>query len=343
MKAAYMLNKGIHVGDLPDPIPEKGQVLVRTHSCGLCASDLHVLHHAERLIDWSREYDGPFQMDLNSPVVLGHEYVGEIVDYGPASNRPLAAGTRVTSVPIIMRQGGVECVGLTNHFPGGFGELMLLDESLLMEIPTGLDADMAAMTEPLSVGLHHARIGRADRFDLPIVVGCGAIGLGVIAGLKLLGVSPIIAADFSPFRRELALRMGADIALDPRETKPYGPIPTLGNKRATLVFECVGIPGVLDQIMRSVGHGARIVVGGWCLEMDHLFTPCAHLKQLNIQFAGGEAQEDLDLALRAIGDGTIDITPWLGARVGLTGVGAALAGIADPSNPVRTVVDPRRL
>jgi hypothetical protein len=46
------------------------------------------------------------------------------------------------------------------------------------------------------------------------------------------------------------------------------------------------LPGVLDQIMRSVGHGARVVVGGWCLEMGHVFTPCAHLKQLNIQFAG---------------------------------------------------------
>jgi len=343
LKAAYMLDGKIHVGELPDPIPGKGHVLVKTHSCGVCASDLHVLHHADRLIEWSNEYNGPFKMDLKRPVVLGHEYVAEIVDYGPGSERKLKTGTRVTSAPVIFQSGAIDCVGLTNDFPGGFGEYMLLDENLLMAVPESLDTDRAAMTEPLSVGLHHARIGRVGKDDIPLIVGCGAIGLGVIAGLKLLGASPIIATDFSAARRALALRMGADIVLDPREVKPYGPIPTLGNRRATVVFECVGVPGVLDQIMRSIGHGARIVVGGWCLEMDHVFTPCAHLKQLNIQFAGGEDQEDLDLALRAISDGKIDISPWLGARVGLSGVADALEGIANPANPIRTVVDPRRI
>jgi len=343
MKAAYMLGGAIHVGELPDPVPGKGQVLVRTHACGLCASDLHVLHHAERLIEWSTEYHGPFNMDLKRPVVLGHEYVAEIMDYGPGSGRKLKPGTRVTSAPVILQGGGIDCVGLTNDFPGGFGEYMLLDENLLMPVPDGLDTDRAAMTEPLSVGLHHARLGKVGKSDIALVVGCGAIGLGVIAGLKLLGASPIIATDFSAERRALALRMGADIVLDPRESKPYGPIPTLGNRGATVVFECVGVPGVLDQIMRGIGHGARILVGGWCLEMDQVFTPCAHLKQLNIQFGGGEDQEDLDLALRAIADGRIDILPWLGAPVGLSGVADALEGIANPANPIRTVVDPRRI
>jgi len=343
MKAAYMLDRQIHVGELPDPVPVKGQVLVRTHSCGLCASDLHVLHHGDRLVEWSKAYDGPFNMDLSKPVVLGHEYVGEIVDYGPGSARKLKAGTRVTSLPVIFRPDGIDCVGLTNATPGGFGEYMLLDENLLMEIPDALDSDQAALTEPLAVGLHHARMGRPDKGDVPLVVGCGAIGLAVIAGLKLLGAGPIVATDFSAARRETALKMGADIVLDPRETEPYGFIPSLGGRRATLVYECVGVPGVLDQIMRSIGHGARIIVGGWCLEMDHVFTPCAHLKQINIQFAGGEEPEDMDLALRAIGDGRIDVTPWLGDRIGLGGVGDALEGIANPENPIRTVVDPRNL
>jgi threonine dehydrogenase-like Zn-dependent dehydrogenase len=281
-------------------------------------------------------------MDLSRPVVLGHEYVGEIVDYGPGSARKLKSGTRVTSLPVMFRPDGIDIVGLTNDAPGGFGEYMLLDENLLMEIPAALDSDMAALTEPLAVGLHHARIGRVERDDVPLIVGCGAIGLGVIAGLKLLGAAPIMAADFSSERRELALRMGADIVINPKEMTPYAPIPTLGSRRATVIFECVGVPGVLDQIMRSVGHGARIIVGGWCLEMDHVFTPCAHLKQLNIQFAGGEDQQDMDLALRAIGDGMVDIAPWLGARVGLSGAADALERIGKPGNVIRTVVDPRR-
>src|SRR5271167_773551 len=146
MKAAYMLDRKIHVGELPDPTPSRGQVLVRTHSCGLCASDLHVLHHAERLIEWSRDNAGPFNMDLRKPVVLGHEYVGEIVDYGPGSARKFRSGTRVTSLPVMSRPDGIDIVGLTNDAPGGFGEYMLLDENLLMEIPAALDSDMAALT-----------------------------------------------------------------------------------------------------------------------------------------------------------------------------------------------------
>jgi threonine dehydrogenase-like Zn-dependent dehydrogenase len=343
MRAAYMLNRKITVGEVPDPTPKKGQVLVRTHSCGLCASDLHVLHHADRLIEWSKEVGGPFNMDLSRPLVLGHEYVGEIVDHGPGTSRRLKPGTRVTSLPVMFRPDGIDIVGLTNDAPGGLGEYMLLDESLLMEIPSALDSDMAALTEPLAVGLHHARIGRVGGDDVPLVVGCGAIGLGIIAGLKLLGVSPIIAADFSSQRRDMALQMGADIVINPKEMTPYAPISAFGSRRATVIFECVGVPGVLDGIMRGVGHGARIIVGGWCLETDHVFTPCAHLKQLNIQFAGGEDQEDMDLALRAIGDGRVNIKPWLGARTGLNGVADGLEAIGRPSNVIRTVVDPRHL
>ena len=87
MQAAYLLDRKIHVGELPDPIPAKGQVLVRTHSCGMCASDLHIMQHGTRLAAWSREYHGPFEMDLSRPMVLGHEYVAEIVDFGPDTER----------------------------------------------------------------------------------------------------------------------------------------------------------------------------------------------------------------------------------------------------------------
>ena len=82
MKAAYLLDKKIHVGELEDPVPGPGEVLVRTHSCGLCASDLHIKQHGQALSEWSRQYNGPFKMDLSRPLVLGHEYVAEIVDFG---------------------------------------------------------------------------------------------------------------------------------------------------------------------------------------------------------------------------------------------------------------------
>jgi threonine dehydrogenase-like Zn-dependent dehydrogenase len=344
MKAAYLENDRIHVGELPDPVPAKGQALVRTHRCGLCASDAHFLASGPMIVSRCKEFGGPYaSVDLTKRIVMGHEYVGEIVDYGPGSRRPVKVGAKVTSAPI-MRQGGVRgIVGYVSELPGGFGEYMLLDEDFLLQVPTDLDDDRAALIEPLAVGLEHARAGEPQPGEVVLVLGCGAIGLGVIAGLKYKGIGPIVAADLNAARRDIALQMGADVAVDPRDISPYAPLPSLGGRRPNLVYECVGKPGLLNQIVNGVGFGARIVIGGFCLEPEQLYIPSAQSKRLKINFACGEEQQDMQLALRLIADETIDLKPWLGERIGLNGVGNALATMADPASPVRTVVDPRQL
>jgi len=344
MQAAYIQNGEVRVGTMPDPAPAKGQALVRTHSCGLCASDQHFLTAGQNIIDLSRRLGGPYAaLDLARPFVPGHEYVGEVLDYGPGSRRTVKTGRRVTSVPI-MRQGGSHAmVGFSHECPGGFGELMLLDEDFLLEIPEGVPDDQAALIEPLAVGLEHARRGRPTKDDAALVVGCGAIGLGVIAGLKLMGIAPIIAADFDSGRRDIAIAMGAHIAFDPRETDPYAPVPDLGGRKANVIYECVGRPGMLQKITEAAPFDGRIVMGGYCMEEEQMFVFAAQNKRLNIQFAGGEEPQDMDLAMRSIADGSIDVRPWLGERMGLNGVAKAIAGMAAPGAPVRTVVDPRRL
>ncbi|MET0364036.1 MAG: zinc-binding dehydrogenase [Sphingobium sp.] len=344
MKAAFVQNGAVHVGEMPDPVPGHGQALVRTHSCGLCASDAHFLQSGQHIIDLSRQFGGPYAgLDQSRAFVPGHEYVGEVIDYGPGSKRTVKPGRKVTSIPIMRAGGAHAVVGFSHDCPGGCGELMLLDEDFLLEIPGGLDDDLAAMTEPLAVGLEHARRGLPTKEDTALVIGCGAIGLGVIAGLKLLGVSPIIATDFHEDRRALALRMGADIAIDPREVSPYQPIPSLGNRAVTIVYECVGLPGLMKQIVAGVGYGARVVMGGYCMEEDSLFIFAAQNKELTLHFAGGEKPQDMELALRSIADGRIDVQPWLGERIGLSGVGRAIANLSGPGSPIRTVVDPRLL
>lgn len=344
MKAAYVQNGEVRVGEMPDPVPGKGQALVRTHSCGLCASDAHFLHSGQHIIDLSRRLGGPYAaLDFARPFVPGHEYVGEVLDYGPGSRRTVKPGRKVTSVPI-MRQDGVHAViGYSHDCPGGFGELMLLDEEIMIEVPGDLDDDHAAMIEPLAVGLEHARRGRPTQDDTALVIGCGAIGLGVIAGLKLMGIAPIVAADFHPARRELAIAMGAHAAVDPRAISPYAPLPDLGHRQPNLIYECVGLPGMLQQIIEAAPFDGRIVMGGYCMEPENLFVFAAQNKRLNVQFAGGEEPQDMATALRAIADGSIDVTPWLGGRIGLGGVAQAVAELSGPSAPVRTVVDPRRL
>ncbi len=344
MKAAYIQNGSIQVGDMPEPVPGKGQALVRTHSCGLCASEAHFLHSGQHVINLSRQFGGPYAgLDFSRPFVPGHEYVGEIIDYGPGSRRPVKPGRRVTSMPVMRQSGAHAVIGFSHECPGGWGELMLLDEDMMLEIPDDLDDDMAAMTEPLAVGIEHARRGRPARGDVALVLGCGAIGLGVIAGLRLMGIAPIIAADFHASRRDLALAMGADVAVDPRQLSPYEPIPDLGNRRANLVYECVGLPGLLREIIAGVGFEARIVMGGYCMEPEEFYVFAAQNKRLNIQFAAGEEAEDMALALRSIAEGTVDIRPWLSERIGLNGVADAVAAMSGAQAPIRSVVDPRTL
>jgi threonine dehydrogenase-like Zn-dependent dehydrogenase len=344
VKAAFFQDSKVHVGEMPEPVPGKGQALVRTHSCGLCASDVHFLHAGQNIIDLSRRLGGPYAaLDFARPFVPGHEFVGEVIDYGPGSRRAVAPGRKVTSVPIMRQDGAHKVIGYSHECPGGFGELMLLDEEIMIEVPGGLDDDHAAMVEPLAVGLEHARRGRPTKDDAALVLGCGAIGLGVIAGLKLMGIAPIVAADFHPGRRELAIAAGAHIAVDPREISPYAPLPDFGNRQVNLIYECVGQKGMLQRIIEAAPFDGRIVMGGYCMDEEALFVFAAQNKRLNVQFAGGEEPQDMELALRSIAEGKIDVTPWLGARVGLSGVEKTLAEMSGPSAPVRTVVDPRLL
>src|SRR5579863_436149 len=104
MRAAILENGEIRVGEAPDPTPGKGQALVRTHRCALCASDAHFLCSGHEVVEKSRQFGGPYAgVDLGKPIVMGHEFVGEIVDYGPGSRRPLRVGAKVTSIPVMMK------------------------------------------------------------------------------------------------------------------------------------------------------------------------------------------------------------------------------------------------
>jgi threonine dehydrogenase-like Zn-dependent dehydrogenase len=281
MRAAVMRDRKLVVADVPVPEPGPGEVLVRTLACGICGSDLHALRFADQFVATAQRAGNPRVIDLGRDVIMGHEFCAEIVEHGPATTRALKAGTRVCSRPLLMRATGPQSIGYSNDNPGGYAEYMRLSEDLLLEVPNGLSTDHAALTEPMAVGVHAVAKARLEPDDAPLVIGCGPVGLAVIAALRLAGVRPIVAADFSKRRRELAVAVGADIVVDPAETTPWeswrGACSTSSSSSATPRMSLPPLRHIAEGSIQAAplitGH---VGVGGVAQAFDELGSPERH-------------------------------------------------------------------
>jgi len=360
MRAAIFRNGEIVVDTLPEPKPAAGQVLVKTLACGICGSDLHARKHAHHMVELARHLPGRKSMDLTRDVVFGHEFCCEILDYGPATSRKLKAGTPVCSLPALLTSDGPQGIGYSNDNIGGYAERMLLSEALLLAVPNGLAAEHAALTEPLAVGVHAVAKANVRGDEVPLVIGCGPVGLAVIAALKIRGLGPIVAADYSPARRRLAEQMGADVVVDPASTQPYAswaehaqmteaekaarpPLQAmLPAVKPALIFECVGVPGVLQQVFQGAPRHARIVVVGVCMETDQSEPMLGIVKELNVQYVLGYTPEEFAASLRLLAEGQVDAASLVTGRVGIDGVAQAFADLANPETHTKIVVEPWR-
>src|SRR6201992_3008579 len=228
--------------DVPDPVPGPGQVLVGVRSCGICGSDLHFAKYGADVFSLSGEMadslGAGMNVDLSHDIFMGHEFSAEVLEAGPDTDT-YPAGTLVTSIPVLISGQHVEPIVYSNNTLGGYAERMLLSAPLLLPIPNGLDPRHAALTEPMSVGLHAVNKSNIVPSETALVIGCGPIGIAIIGALRLRGVECIVAADFSPTRRELATAMGAHQVLDPAQGSPFDSV------RAKVVFEAVGVPGII--------------------------------------------------------------------------------------------------
>ena len=339
MRAAIFRGGDIVVDRLPEPVPALGQVLVKTLACGICGSDLHAAKHAHRMVEVTRRIPGRVPMDLSRDIVMGHEFCCEVLDYGPKTERKLKTGTRVCAMPLMMEADGPKGMGYSNTYVGGYAEQMLLSAPLLLEVPNGLSTEHAALTEPLAVGVHAVEKGALKGDEAPLVIGCGPVGLAVIAGLRLKGVRPIVAADFSPKRRELAVKMGADIVVDPAKESPYTKL--AADKRAA-IFECVGVPGMLQQMLEKAPRDARIVVAGVCMEPDTIEPMFGIVKELSLQFVLGYTPEEFARSLRLLAEGQVDAEALITDKVGLDGVKGAFSELANPERHTKILVEPWR-
>ena len=134
---------------------------------------------------------------------MGHEFCCEVVELGPGCTN-LTVGDVVVSLPVAFDAEGLHAVGYSNRYNGGYAELMVLNELTGIKVPAGLPAEMAALTEPLAVGVHAVAKSRIAGGESAIVLGAGPVGLACVAELRMRGIGPIVVADFSAKRRELA-------------------------------------------------------------------------------------------------------------------------------------------
>lgn len=337
MRAAVLRDgRMVYRDDVPDPIPETGQVLVGVRACGICGSDLHFAAHGAQVLEMTDRVaggSGAMHVDLGHDIFMGHEFSAEILEAGPDTETH-PPGTLVTSLPVLLSAKGVEPIVYSNSTVGGYAERMLLSAPLLLPIPNGLDFKHAALTEPMAVGLHAVNKSNVAPGETALVLGCGPIGIAIIAALRAKGVETIVASDFSPRRRELATAMGAHQTLDAAQGSPFDAV------KPAVVFEAVGVPGIIDDVLLRARPGTRLVVAGVCMQPDTVHPFFAIAKEINVQFVLAYTPEEFGDSLRALAEGDIDVSPLITGEVGLDEVGTAFDDLADPERHCKILVTP---
>jgi threonine dehydrogenase-like Zn-dependent dehydrogenase len=278
-------------------------------------------------------------MDFDRPIFMGHEFSAEVLEAGPDTVGP-AAGTIVTSIPAMLTMTGPAQLAYTNDFPAGYSERMLLSAPLLLEVPNGLDPRHAALTEPMAVGIHAVNRSQVKPGESAIVIGCGPVGLACIAALKQKGVETIVAADFSPTRRSLAAGLGATEVVDPSAEPAIEAWRRVDGRSTPVLFEAVGVPGLLHAAMRDAPLNARILVVGVCMEQDGIQPFFGISKELNIQFVLGYDPMEFASSLRSIAEGEFDVAPLITGSVDVDGTPGAFDALADPEKHCKILVEP---
>ncbi len=380
MRAVQCHQAELTVIDMEAPTPGEGQLLVDVERCGICGSDLHARAHADQLADAAAAVGYTTIMQPADHIVFGHEIVGTIASYGPKTRGRWPAGTRVVALPVVRREGSAHAVGFDTAAPGAYAEQVVLQEAFTFPVPDGVSTEKAAFTEPLAVALHAVRRSSVKRSQPTVVIGCGPIGLAVILMLKASGVKHVIASDLSAARRALATRCGADVVVDPRERDPFDAVPNTGptasfgefisfgidllekvrripglpwakamqaatkagaGPSGPVVFECVGVPGILDRIISDAPMMTRVVVVGVCMEPDTLRPAIAINKEIDLRFVIAYDPAEFAQTLQLIASGKVDPSPLHTGTVGLDGVAGAFEALGNPEQHAKILVDPR--
>jgi 2-desacetyl-2-hydroxyethyl bacteriochlorophyllide A dehydrogenase len=347
MRAAILQGPSIAIETRPAPSPGPGQVLVAPLFTGICGSDLH----------WrERAVANPAGIPA---IVPGHEFSAEFVAAGSGVETSFRPGDRLIALPFTHSAHApnwFEVVGLSPNYGGGLATLSCVNADRAYAIPPDVPSDLAALTEPLAVGLHAANL--ATRNTGPnVVIGCGPVGLAVIFALLEQGKRPILAADFSAQRRAAAAALGADIVLDPAQDSPFGRWEALGfapHVSSPLlerefrglppganIFDCVGIPGLLDRIIKSAPQHSHIITVGVCAHEDKLTPREAIVTELTLEFSFAYRPEEFAQSLAAIAAQPEKVRSFVTSRLPLAETASAFDRLASSPEEIKVLIDPR--
>ena len=241
------------------PQPGSGEVLVRVRACGVCGTDVHIYH--------GEEGSAP----VNPPVVLGHEFSGEITAVGEGVTA-LKAGDHVTADPnrycgscrpcrMGKKQNCEHLFALGVNTNGGFEEYAVCPADQCFIVAPELDFNAAAMAEPLACALHGIDRAGIRPGENVLVIGGGTIGLLMVQLARLSGAGCVMLSEPVKMRQEIGLQMGADAVIDPINENLAERIREIcGVNGADVVIECVGKVFAVEQALASAAPGGTVLL-----------------------------------------------------------------------------------
>ncbi|ROR14541.1 2,3-butanediol dehydrogenase [Erwinia sp. JUb26] len=273
MKAArWYQARDIRIDDIEEPTVSAGKVKIKVAWTGICGSDLHEYLAGPIFVPVEKPHK--ISGDI-APIVMGHEFSGEVVEVGSGVTK-FKAGDRVVVEPILSCQeceacregkynlcGDLGFHGLSGG-GGGFSSFTVVAEHMVHRMPDALSYEQGALVEPAAVALHAVRMSKLKAGDKAVVFGAGPIGLLVIEALRAAGAAEIYVVELSPQRSEKARELGARLVIDPSKEDAVARIRELTNGGVDVSFEVTGVPVVLKQCIDSTRYeGETIIVSIW--------------------------------------------------------------------------------
>lgn len=323
-ESRFLGNKTFAVADLPTPHAGPGELVLRNQVCGVCGTDVHI-YHGE-----------PGSADVNPPVVLGHEYSGEVVEVGEGVTG-FAVGDHVTVDPNIYCghcaycQNGkkqlcpsMEAIGVTRD--GGFAQYSRIPASQAFKLEPTVPWEAAAMAEPLACCLHGIDLAGIQVGDKVCVVGGGAIGLLMVQLAKLSGASQIVLSEPNEKRRQVGLQLGANAALDPTRPDAQEAFAQVLDGGANVVIECVGNVPAVKSAFQFAGKGATVLLFS-VPKVDATFDlPLFEVYKKELTIKGSFVNPDTHArAVALINSGKVDFGPIITHRFPLDQLPEAIA------------------